>query len=140
MLIIASAGTGKTHALAHRVAHLIVNGADPNRILLTTFTRRAAKEMIRRVDRIVKTKQKGAAKGTKVKLPWAGTFHAVGVRLLRENAHRVGLNPAFTFLDEADATELMNMARIQTGGNNLAQQFPLKGTASKYTRARSTRS
>ena len=128
LLIIAGAGTGKTQALAHRVAHLIVNGVDPNRILLMTFTRRASKEMVRRANSIVNTLTKGAGKGTKVKMPWAGTFHAIGTRILRANAHRVGLNPAFTFLDEADAAELMNMARHQTGSNSLAQQFPSKET------------
>jgi hypothetical protein len=79
LLVIAGAGTGKTNTLAHRVAHLIVNGADPHRVLLLTFSRRAAAEMKRRVETIV-----GRAAGRQVRLPWAGTFHAVGVRLLRE--------------------------------------------------------
>src|ERR1700716_2870142 len=92
LLVIAGAGTGKTKTLAHRVAHLIVNGVDPHRILLLTFSRRAAVEMTGRVKRIT-----AAALGTgHVDLAWAGTFHAVGARLLREYAHRIGLQPSFT--------------------------------------------
>src|SRR5262245_63134147 len=72
LLIIAGAGSGKTNTLAHRVAHLVVSGVDPHRILLLTFTRRAAEEMIRRVKRIT-----AKALGTQqVDLPWSGTFHA----------------------------------------------------------------
>src|SRR3954468_7297123 len=89
LLIIAGAGSGKTNTLAHRVACLIVNGADPRRILLMTFSRRAASEMSRRVARIVAsvpgfgTSMAGAA------LAWAGTFHGIGARLLREYAERI---------------------------------------------------
>jgi hypothetical protein len=72
LLVIAGAGTGKTKTLSHSVAHLIVNGADPHRILLLTFSRRAAVEMTRRVERIT-----AAAVGTgQADLPWSGTFHA----------------------------------------------------------------
>src|SRR5476649_2099148 len=72
LLVIAGAGSGKTKTLAHRVAHLIVNGVDPQRILLLTFSRRAAIEMIRRVERITT-----AAVGARhIDLPWSGTFHA----------------------------------------------------------------
>ncbi len=84
LLIIAGAGSGKTNTLAHRVAHLIVGGADPGRILLMTFSRRAASEMTKRVERIcnkVLTERGGAlANG----LTWAGTFHGIGARLLRK--------------------------------------------------------
>jgi len=76
LLVIAGAGSGKTKTLAHRVAHLVVNGVDPHRILLLTFTRRAAEEMIRRVKRITTT----ALGSAQVDLPWSGTFHAVGAR------------------------------------------------------------
>src|SRR5712671_7383392 len=73
LLVIAGAGSGKTKTLAHRVAHLVVNGIDPQRILLLTFSRRAALDMTGRVKRIT-----GAAMGTgHIDLPWAGTFHAV---------------------------------------------------------------
>ena len=73
LLVIAGAGSGKTKTLAHRVAHLVVNGVDPHRILLLTFTRRAAEEMIRRVKRITAT----ALGSQQLDLPWSGTFHAL---------------------------------------------------------------
>jgi DNA helicase-2/ATP-dependent DNA helicase PcrA len=77
LLVIAGAGTGKTKTLTHRVAHLIVNGINPHRILLLTFSRRAAVEMTRRVERIT-----AAALGTgQADLPWSGTFHAIGADL-----------------------------------------------------------
>jgi DNA helicase II / ATP-dependent DNA helicase PcrA len=72
LLVIAGAGSGKTKTLAHRVAHLVINGIDPHRILLLTFTRRAAEEMIRRVKRITAT----ALGSQHIDLPWSGTFHA----------------------------------------------------------------
>lgn len=75
LLGIAGAGTGKTKTLAHWVAHLVVKGVDPQRILLLTFSRRAAEEMIRWVERITST-----ALGTQhIELPWSGTFHSVGL-------------------------------------------------------------
>src|SRR5689334_5785467 len=84
LLIIAGAGSGKTNTLAHRVAHLIVNGADPRRILLMTFSRRAAAEMARRVERIAaEVFGRNAAVATDA-LTWAGTFHGIGARLLRD--------------------------------------------------------
>src|SRR6266478_6402556 len=107
LLVIAGAGSGKTKTLAHRVAHLVVNGIDPQRILLLTFSRRAALDMTRRVERIT-----AKALGTgQVDLPWSGTFHAVGARLLREYASQIGLKPSFTILDRSDAADLMNLVR-----------------------------
>src|ERR1700694_4885465 len=83
LLVIAGAGSGKTNTLAHRVAHLIVNGADPRRILLMTFSRRAASEMTKRVERIAR-KVMGSNAGVMTDaLAWAGTFHGIGARLLR---------------------------------------------------------
>jgi DNA helicase II / ATP-dependent DNA helicase PcrA len=77
LLVIAGAGSGKTKTLAHRVAHVVVNGIDPQRILLLTFSRRAALDMTGRVKRIT-----GAALGIgQIDLPWAGTFHAIGARI-----------------------------------------------------------
>src|SRR5882724_9358989 len=86
LLIIAGAGSGKTNTLAHRVAYLIVNGADPRRILLMTFSRRAAAEMARRVERItaqifaanVMGHALGARAAMSDALAWSGTFHAIG--------------------------------------------------------------
>src|ERR1700755_690759 len=95
LLIIAGAGSGKTNTLAHRVAHLIVAGVDPRRMLLLTFSRRAAAEMQRRVERI--TAQTLGAKAPLMTdaLAWSGTFHAIGARLLREYARDIGLGDAF---------------------------------------------
>jgi DNA helicase-2/ATP-dependent DNA helicase PcrA len=87
LLIIAGAGSGKTNTLAHRVAHLITSGADPRRMMLLTFSRRAAAEMQRRVERIT-AQALGAKAGAMADgLSWSGTFHAIGARLLREYAH-----------------------------------------------------
>lgn len=124
LLVIAGAGSGKTKTLAYRVAHLVVNGVDPQRVLLLTFSRRAAEEMIRRVERITK-----AALGVgQVDLPWAGTFHAVGARLLREFANHIGLKPSFTILDRSDAADLMNLVRHELGQSNKKERFPQKDT------------
>jgi ATP-dependent DNA helicase UvrD/PcrA len=124
LLVIAGAGSGKTKTLAHRVAHLVVSGVDPHRILLLTFTRRASEEMIRRVKRITAT-----ALGTQqVDLPWSGTFHAVGARLIREYATQIGLKPSFTILDRADAADLMNLVRHELGYSTKKSRFPKKDT------------
>jgi len=130
LLVIAGAGTGKTNTLAHRVAHLIVQGADPQRLLLLTFSRRAAGEMKQRVETIV-----GRAAGRQVRLPWAGTFHSIGVRLLREYGRTIGLDPAFTILDREDAADLMNVARNELGFSSKEKRFPAKATClSIYSR------
>jgi DNA helicase-2/ATP-dependent DNA helicase PcrA len=139
LLVIAGAGSGKTNTLAHRVAHLIVNGADPRRILLMTFSRRAAAEMSRRVERIclqVLGKNAGAMADA---LAWAGTFHGIGARLLREYAEQIGINPDFTIHDREDAADLMNLARHQLGFSKMESRFPTKGTClAIYSRAVNT--
>ena len=119
LLIIAGAGTGKTHTLAHRVAHLITEGADPGRILLLTFTRRAAEIMTRRAERIV---------AKKARVSWSGTFHSVANRLLRLHANAVGLEPSFTVLDRSDSADLLNVVRQELGFAKLAARFPKKDT------------
>jgi len=126
LLVIAGAGSGKTSTLAHRVAHLIVSGADPQRILLLTFTRRAAAEMTRRAQAICARALKGAASGDFI--PWSGTFHGVANRLLRLHAAAIGLDPAFTVLDRSDAEDLMNMLRDDLGLSRKTTRFPRKGT------------
>src|SRR3984885_6610678 len=93
LLVIAGAGSGKTNTLAHRVAHLIVNGADPRRILLMTFSRRASAEMSRRVERISRKVIGDKAGIMTDALSWAGTFHGIGARLLRDHAEQIGLDP-----------------------------------------------
>jgi len=134
LLVIAGAGSGKTDTLAHRVAHLIVNGADPRRILLLTFSRRAAAEMARRAERIVAFALGG--KGRVADLPWSGTFHAVGARLLRERASEIGLDAAFTIHDREDAADLMNLVRHELDFSRTKERFPTKSTClAIYSRA-----
>jgi DNA helicase-2/ATP-dependent DNA helicase PcrA len=135
LLVIAGAGSGKTNTLAHRVAHLIVSGADPRRILLMTFSRRAASEMSKRVERIAR-KVLGANAGIMTDaLSWAGTFHGIGARLLREYADQIGLNPAFTIHDREDSADLMNLVRHERGLSKTESRFPAKGTClSIYSR------
>ena len=128
LLIIAGAGTGKTSALAHRVAHLLAHGADPERLLLLTFSRRAADEMTRRVQRIASQVSPRHARMVSGGFPWAGTFHSVGARLLREYAGRIGVDPAFTIHDREDSADLMNLVRHEQGFSQQGKRFPLKGT------------
>src|SRR5258705_1592314 len=122
LLIIAGAGTGKTQTLAHRVAHLIKEGADPRRILLLTFTRRAAAIMTRRAERIA------TGNGRSSRISWAGTFHSIANRLLRLHAHAVGLEPSFTVLDRSDSADLLNVVRQELGFAKLPARFPRKET------------
>ena len=135
LLVIAGAGSGKTNTLAHRVGHLIVNGADPKRILLMTFSRRAASEMTRRVERIVR-KVMGHKTGALTDgLAWAGTFHGIGARLLREYSDRIGINPAFTIHDREDSADLVNLVRHDLGFSKTKTRFPTKGAClSIYSR------
>src|ERR1700692_4479354 len=128
LLVIAGAGSGKTNTLAHRVAHLIVNGADPRRILLMTFSRRAAAEMTRRVERIARLVIGNSAGVVADALTWAGTFHGIGARLLREYADQVGLDPAFTIHDREDSADLMNVVRHELGFSTTESRFPTKAT------------
>jgi DNA helicase-2/ATP-dependent DNA helicase PcrA len=128
LLIIAGAGSGKTNTLAHRVAHLIVKGADPRRILLMTFSRRAASEMTKRVERIAAEVMGDKVKTLTQGLTWAGTFHSVGARLLRDYALEVGLDVAFTIHDRADSADLMNLVRHELGLSKTESRFPAKGT------------
>jgi DNA helicase-2/ATP-dependent DNA helicase PcrA len=132
LLIIAGAGSGKTDTLAHRVAHLVMSGADPHRILLLTFSRRAALEMESRAERILVRTSGSNAAG----LMWSGTFHAIGARLLREYAERIGLDRAFTIHDREDAADLMNLVRHELGLSQTESRFPTKGTClAIYSRA-----
>ena len=128
LLVIAGAGSGKTNTLAHRVAHLIVNGADPRRILLLTFSRRAAAEMARRVERIAGQVLGQSASVMTDALTWAGTFHGIGARLLRDYALEIGLDPAFSIHDREDSADLMNLVRHELGFSSTESRFPAKGT------------
>jgi DNA helicase-2/ATP-dependent DNA helicase PcrA len=127
LLVIAGAGSGKTNTLAHRVAHLVVKGVDPHRILLLTFSRRAALEMTRRVTRIA-GEALGARAAVAQGLTWSGTFHGIGARLLREYADLIGLAPTFTINDREDSADLMNLVRHELGLSAKERRFPAKGT------------
>src|SRR6476660_198229 len=136
LLIIAGAGSGKTNTLANRVAHLIVTGVDPRRMMLLTFSRRAAAEMQRRVERIT-AKVLGPKAGIMTDaLAWSGTVHAIGARLLREYALEIGLDTAFTIHDREDSADLMNLVRHDLGFSRTEKRFPTKGTClAIYSRA-----
>src|SRR4030088_2842390 len=127
LLVIAGAGSGKTNTLAHRVAHLIVNGADPRRILMMTFSRRAASEMTRRVERIARKVMGDGACVMTDALSWAGTFHGIGARILRDYADQIVLDPAFTIHDREDSADLMNLARHELGFSKTESRLPTKG-------------
>jgi len=136
LLVIAGAGSGKTNTLAHRVAHLIVKGADPRRILLMTFSRRAAAEMARRVERICGQVLGPNAAVMADALAWAGTFHGIGARLLRDYADQIGIDPTFTIHDREDSADLMNLVRHELGFSKMESRFPTKGTClAIYSRA-----
>jgi DNA helicase-2/ATP-dependent DNA helicase PcrA len=132
LLIVAGAGTGKTNTLAHRVAHLVINGVDPARILMLTFTRRAATEMRRRAHDITRKAlddtMGGVSQGIAQRLSWAGTFHSIGNRLLRHYAAHVQLDPHFSVIDRGDASDLMDSLREELGLAVKEQRFPRKDT------------
>jgi DNA helicase II / ATP-dependent DNA helicase PcrA len=122
VLVIAGAGTGKTWTLACRVAHLIERGVPPERILLLTFSRRAAREMLSRAGRLVDRQRTGKV--------WGGTFHATANRLLRLYGRGLGLSPDFTVLDQADMADLMDLIRGERhpSGDRKERRFPKKDT------------
>jgi DNA helicase-2/ATP-dependent DNA helicase PcrA len=130
LLVIAGAGTGKTMTLAHRVAHLIIQGVSPERILLLTFTRRAAQEMTRRVEAIVR-QAVSTVNGPPVSrsiLPWSGTFHSVANRLIRRYAHNLGLDPGFSVLDRGDSADMLDVIRHELHLSRKSRRFPKKDT------------
>ena len=129
LLIIAGAGTGKTNTLAHRVAHLFLQGVAPERLLLITFTRRAAQELIRRAQHIVSSAKRSESHFLPAtRLPWAGTFHSVGNRLLRQYAERAGLSSSFSVADRGDAADLLDVIRQELGLAQRDKRFPRKDT------------
>ncbi len=108
LLVVAGAGTGKITTLAARVAHLVGRGVAPERILLLTFSRRAAAELLRRAEHCAGQAVASAA--------WGGTFHAVANRLLRRHGRALGLDPSFTVLDASDSADLMALVRSELDG------------------------
>ena len=123
LLIVAGAGTGKTATLVHRVAWLIAGGVDPGRILLLTFTRRAAAEMLRRAENLLH--RLGRPGTTRV---WGGTYHAIATRLLHRYGKSIGLPPTFTVHDRSDSEDLLNVVRTDLNLAKTEKRFPKKGT------------
>src|SRR6266852_7601304 len=115
LLVIAGAGSGKTRTLTYRVSRLIEDGVDPSQILLLTFTNKAAREMLSRVEQLVTIDTRRI---------WGGTFHSVGNRLLRQHAETIGYKPNFSILDDEDAKEMMESAISSLGINTMEKRFP----------------
>ncbi len=128
LLVLAGAGSGKTMTLAARVARRVLDGADPQRLLLLTFSRRAAQEMAQRAGRMLHQALGLRPDRPPPVLPWAGTFHGIGARLLRELAPLVGLSEAFTVIDRGDAEDLIGIVRERLGLAAARRRFPLKAT------------
>ena len=128
LLVVAGAGSGKTLMLAARVARLVADGADPRRVLLMTFSRRAAAEMSRRTGRLLHETLGLGPHLRPPELPWCGTFHSVGARLLREHASAIGLGEDFTVVDRSDAEELLGLTRTRLGLHAQDKRFPLAKT------------
>src|SRR5260221_1353884 len=132
LLVVAGAGTGKTNTIAHRVAWLVMNGVDPASILLMTFTRRAAGEMRRRAHDIMRQALNDTlgnkAQAMLQRLNWAGTFHAIGNRLLRHYGRHLKLEPGFTVIDRSDSADLFDNLRQELGLTEQYQRFPRKDT------------
>jgi DNA helicase II / ATP-dependent DNA helicase PcrA len=127
VLVVAGAGSGKTKTLACRVAHLVDEGVAPERILLLTFSRRAAQEMLRRAA--LATARDGLGQ------VWGGTFHAIACRLLRSHGTAVGVPPAFTVMDQGDGADMMNLVRAELRLDRSEKRFPRKDTlAAIYSR------
>ena len=132
LLIVAGAGTGKTTTLASRVAWLLTQGVRPERLLLLTFSRRSAREMTSRAQRIAGEHELPGVDASRI---WSGTFHAIGNRLLRLHGRALGLDPSFTVLDQADAADVMNLLRDDLGFSGRDRRFPRKETlAGIYSR------
>jgi len=115
MLIIAGAGSGKTRTIVYSVAKLLVSGVKPSEIMLVTFTNKAAKEMIKRVEILLGKRPKGI---------WAGTFHSMGNQFLRKYAKTLGFKPNFTIMDQTDSKGLMKLAINQANVNEFEERFP----------------
>src|SRR5581483_2071489 len=117
VLVIAGAGSGKTRTLVYRVARLVESGVNPGQILLLTFTRKAAEEMLRRASALV---------GASCDQVAGGTFHSFANTVLRRTARRVGLTASFTILDRGDAEDVVNLLRSRAGLDKKDRRFPRK--------------
>ncbi|MFA6386645.1 MAG: UvrD-helicase domain-containing protein [Candidatus Paceibacterota bacterium] len=108
LLIVAGAGAGKTKTITHRIIHLIHNGINPSSILAVTFTNKAAKEMRDRVLSLLEKRVHGVSSPiTHGSVPFVSTFHSLGVHIIKENAHLIGLTKHFSIIDESDAISII---------------------------------
>src|SRR5438552_4637790 len=115
-LVVAGAGTGKTRAITYRVAYLIEQGVSPQRILLATFTNRAAREMLRRVESLTGSQN--------VHRVWGGTFHRIANLILRRHAVSIGFDSNYSILDSEDARDMINVCIDDAGIDTKAKRFP----------------
>jgi DNA helicase-2/ATP-dependent DNA helicase PcrA len=118
-LVIAGAGSGKTRTLIYRLGYLLNQGADPASVLLLTFTRKAAQEMLDRAGQLI---------GSQAERVVGGTFHSIGNLLLRRYGRAIGIEAGFTILDRGDSEDLINLVRNQLGFSDKERRFPRKGT------------
>ncbi|MBP9716043.1 MAG: UvrD-helicase domain-containing protein [Candidatus Pacebacteria bacterium] len=107
LLIVAGAGAGKTKTLTHRIVHIVHGGVKPENILAVTFTNKAAKEMRERVIGLLSQRENGAPAGGHSGYPFVSTFHALGVRIIKENAHLLGLTKHFVIADDDDCMKII---------------------------------
>src|SRR6478672_7736839 len=115
-LVVAGAGSGKTRAITYRVAYLIEHGVSPQRILLATFTNRAAKEMLRRVEQLTGSQN--------VHRTWGGTFHRIANLILRRHAVSIGFDPNYSILDSEDARDFINVCIDEAAIDTKKRRFP----------------
>jgi len=122
LLVVAGAGSGKTRTLAYRVSYLISQGIAPERILLLTFTRRAAEEMLKRAASVIKTGNPATSR------VWSGTFHGFANRILRIYSETAGIAPNFTIIDRTDAEDFLDVIRNDMEFSQKQSRFPRKST------------
>jgi DNA helicase-2/ATP-dependent DNA helicase PcrA len=117
-LVIAGAGSGKTRAITYRVAYLVEHGVAPARVMLATFTNRAAREMLRRVEQLT------GGGGDVARRVWGGTFHRIANLCLRRHAESLGYTPNFSILDTEDAKDFLSVCVDEAGVDTKARRFP----------------
>ncbi len=115
ILVIAGAGSGKTRVVTYRVAYLLERGISPQSILLLTFTNKAAREMLNRVEHLIKMD---------TRYIWGGTFHHIGNLILRQNSQRIDYRPNFVILDNEDAKDMIELATKEAGIDTREKRFP----------------
>jgi len=122
VLCIAGAGSGKTRTLIYRVARMLESGIAPDSILLLTFTRKAAANMLERVTTLAGVTGNAVA---------GGTYHSFAANILRKYGQHIGLNPGFSIIDEGDASDIINLIRSEMGFNRKESRFPQKKTVAQ---------